>query len=73
MAAWGTAASWFVRKSSSEISPEKLPALPLRRRSVLLHDGGLQPQAEAAATGGAPNEELQALGTHLAEANGLGT
>ena len=51
MAAWGTAASWFVRKSSSEISPEKLPALPLRRRSVLLHDGGLQPQAEAAATG----------------------
>ena len=34
---------------------------------------GLQPQAEAAAAGSAPEEALQALGTHLAEVSGLGT
>ena len=44
-----------------------LPALRLWRRSALPHDGGLQPQAEAAAAGSAPKEALQALGTHLAE------
>ena len=33
---------------------------------------GLQPQAEAAAAGSAPEEALQALGTDLAEGNGLG-
>ena len=30
-------------------------------------------QAEAAATGPAPKEEVQALGTYLAEGNGVGT
>ena len=42
----------------------KTPALP--------HDGGLQPQAEAATAGSAPEEALQALGTHMAEGDGLG-
>ena len=49
-----------------------LPALRLRRRPALPHDGGLQPQAEAAATGRALKEALQALGTDLAEGSGLG-
>ena len=40
------------------------PALP--------HDGGLQPQAEAAPAVTAPKEAVQALGTHLAEGSGLG-
>ena len=44
-----------------------LPALRLWRRSALPHDGGLQPQAEAAPTGAAPKEAMQALGTDLAE------
>ena len=42
----------------------KTPALP--------HVGGLQPQAEEAAAGAAPEKALQALGAHLAEESGLG-
>ena len=41
------------------------PALP--------HDGGLQPQAEAAAAGAAPEEEVQAMGSDVAEGDGLGS
>ena len=48
-------------------------ALHLWRRPALPHDGGLQPQAEAAPAGAAPEEALQALGTDLAEGDGLGT
>ena len=44
-----------------------LPALHLRDGSALPHDGGLQPQAEAVATGSALKEEMQALGSHLAK------
>ena len=33
----------------------------------------LRHQTEAAATGPAPTEEVQAMGTHLALGNGLGT
>ena len=50
-----------------------LPALRLWRRSALPHDGGLQPQVEAASTGSAPQEALQALGADVAEGDGLGT
>ena len=50
-----------------------LPTLHLWRRSALPHEGELQPQAEAASTGAAPKEALQALGTDVAEASGLGT
>ena len=39
----------------------------------LQHDGWLQSQAEAAAARAAPKEALQALGTDLAEASGLGS
>ena len=49
-----------------------MPALHLWRRPALPHDGGLQPQAEAAATRTAPKKAVQALGTHLAEGSGLG-
>ena len=48
-----------------------LPALCLRRRSALPHDGGLQPQTEATSTGLALKEEVQALGTDVAEGGGL--
>ena len=44
-----------------------LPALHLRGRSALRLDGGMQPQTEAVTAGPAPQEEVQALGTHLAE------
>ena len=50
-----------------------LPALRLRRRPALPHDGGLQPQAEAAAAGTAPKEAVQALGSYVAEGDGLGS
>ena len=50
-----------------------LPTLHPRRRLALPHDGGLQPQAEAASTGSAPEEALQALGTDVAEASELCT
>ena len=50
-----------------------LPALHLWRRPALPHDGGLQPQAEAAAAGSALKKAVQALGTHLAEGRGLGS
>ena len=49
-----------------------LPALHLWRRPALPHDGGLQPQAEAAAAGSALKKAVQALGTRLAEGRGLG-
>ena len=39
----------------------------------LPHDGGLQPQTEAAAAGAAPEEALQALGYYVAEGSGLGS
>ena len=42
----------------------KTPALP--------HDGGVQSQAEISPTRAAPKEALQALGTHIAKASGLG-
>ena len=52
-----------------------LPVLHLWRRSAsaLPYEGGLQPQAEAASTGPAPKETLQALGTDLAKGSGLGS
>ena len=50
-----------------------LPVLHLWRRSALPYEGGLQPQAEAAAAGLAPREAVQALGTDLAEGSGLGS
>ena len=50
-----------------------LPVPRLWRRSALPYEGGLQPQAEAAATGSAPREAVQALGTDLAEGSGLGS
>ena len=50
-----------------------LPALRLWRRSALPHDGGLQPQAEAASTGAAPKKAVQALGAYVAEGSGLCT
>ena len=51
----------------------ELPALHLWRRPALPHDGGLQPQAEAVAARTAPEEEVQAMGTYLAEGSGLGS
>ena len=50
-----------------------LPTLHLWRRPALPHDGGLQPQAEAAPAGTAPKEAVQALGAYLSEGNGLGS
>ena len=50
-----------------------LPTLHQWGRPALPHDGGLQPQAEAAAARSAPKEALQALGTYLAEGSGLGS
>ena len=41
--------------------------------AALPHDGGLQPQAEAAAARAALKEAVQALGANLAEGSGLGT
>ena len=48
-----------------------LPALHLRRRPALPHDGSLQPQTEATSTGLALKEGVQALGTDVAEGGGL--
>jgi len=48
-----------------------LPARHLWRRSALPHDGGLQPQAEAAPACTASKEAVQALGTDLVEGEGL--
>ena len=50
-----------------------LPALHLWRRSALPHDGGLQPQAEAAAARRTPEEAMQALTTDVAEGSGMGS
>ena len=50
-----------------------LPALHLWRRSALPHDGGLQPQAEAAAARQTPEEAMQALTTDIAEGSGMGS
>ena len=44
----------------------------MTRDTRIAHDGGLQPQAEAAAAEATPKEALQALGTDVAEASGLG-
>ena len=49
-----------------------LPALHLRGGSALPHDGWLQPQAEAVTARRAPEEEVQALGSDVAEASRLG-
>ena len=48
-----------------------LPALHLRGGSALPHPVGLQPQATTTAAGRTPEEEVQALGTDLAEGDGL--
>ena len=62
------------RKSRSLASGEH----PMQSRlthdqfSALPHDGGPQPQAEAALAGSAPEEALQALGTASTEGGGLG-
>ena len=45
----------------------------VRLAGVNHQDGRLQPQTEAVATGSAPKEAVQALGTDLAEASGLGS
>ena len=50
-----------------------LPALHLRGGSALPHPVGLQPQAAAVTARQAPEEEVQALGSDLAERDGLGT
>jgi hypothetical protein len=49
-----------------------LPALHLRGGSALPHPVGLQPQAAAVTARRAPEEEVQAMGSHLAEASRLG-
>jgi len=43
-----------------------------RRRPALPHDGGVQPQAEVAATSAASEEALKAFGADLAEGDVLG-
>ena len=50
-----------------------LPALHLRGGSALPHPVGLQPQAAAVTARRAPEEEVQALGTDVAEGDGLGS
>ena len=44
---------------------------PCSATRALPRDGGLQPQAKAAAAGAAPEEAMQAVGTDLAEGSGL--
>ena len=48
-----------------------LPTLHLRGGSELPHPVGLQPQAAAVTARRAPEEEVQALGTDVAEGDGL--
>ena len=50
-----------------------LLALHLRGGSALPHYARLHAPAEAAAARPAPEEEVQGMGTHLAEKDGLGT
>ncbi len=50
-----------------------LPALQAWRGSALPHPGGLQYQAAAIAAGPTPDQDLQALGTHLAKHSRLGS
>ena len=50
-----------------------LSALLLRRRPALPHPSRLQRQTAAASAGRPPEEEVQALGTHLAEGVRLGS
>ncbi len=50
-----------------------LSALHLRGGSALPHAAWLHAQAETTAAGPAPEKEVQAMGTHLAERDGLGT
>ena len=49
-----------------------LPALHLRGGSALPHPAGLQPQAAAVTARQAPEEEMLALGSDVAEGDGLG-
>ena len=48
-----------------------LPALHLRGGSALPHPVGLQPQAAAVTARRAPEKEVQALGSDVAEASRL--
>ena len=50
-----------------------LPALQLWGGSALPHPAGLQPQAAAVTARLAPEEEMQALGSDVAEGDGLGS
>lgn len=50
-----------------------LPALHLRGGSALPHPVGLQPQAAAVTARRAPEKEVQALGTNVAERSWLGS
>ena len=50
-----------------------LPALHLRGGSALLHPVGVQPQVTAVTARRAPEEEVQALGSDVAEGDGLGS
>ena len=50
-----------------------LPALQAWRGPALPHLGGLQYQAAAIAAGPTPDQDLQALGTHLAKHCWLGS
>ena len=45
----------------------------MTRDTRIAHDGGLQPQAEAAAAEATPKEALQAMGTHLEEESRQGS
>ena len=50
-----------------------LPALHIWGGSALPHPLGLQPQAAAVTARRAPEEEVQALGSDVAEGDGLGS
>ncbi|MDA7432178.1 hypothetical protein N8492_02300 [Synechococcus sp. AH-601-O06] len=50
-----------------------VPALQAWGRSAQPHLGGVQHQAAIAAAGPTPNQDVQALGTHLAKHCRLGT
>ena len=68
-------AGFFIANASPAQQRGTLQAVtsdPCLKTPALPHDGGLQPQAEAATAGSAPEEALQALGTHMAEGDGLG-
>ena len=52
--------------------PHDLSALRLWRGSSLPHGAGLQPPPETAPAGGAPQEAMSVVGTHIPVSNGLG-